>query len=400
MSSDGNSTNGVEQPHVLAAGPNRRDAAIALLAAIAVILMLYWARDVFIPVALALFFSYLLAPPVAWLARYAALPTSIGAAITLALVLGGMGAGIVALEPQAMKLLDTLPTAARKLDRELRRSARDKESVLAKAKEAAAQLEQAATSATDTRPAAGGLVKAAPGPKPEARTDRLFLVGTTTVLLAVVNAIVVIALVYLLLVAGDSFKRKLVKVCGDTLSEKKITVEILDEIDRQVQRYLAAHIGTSALLGVASWGAFALLGLDNAPFWAVAAALLHLMPYVGSALTMVLTGLVAYLQFDDLQDVALVIGSQIAIAYLIGLLLLPWITERMTRINAVTVFVALLFWGWLWGVWGLLLGVPIMMTIKAVCERVEGLQSIAELMGYEPPKPKAKPGEGGAVASA
>jgi predicted PurR-regulated permease PerM len=398
MSSDGNSTSDVERPQVLAGGANRRDAAIAVLAAIAVILMLYWARDVFIPVALALFISYLLAPPVAWLARYAALPTSIGAAITLALVLGGMGAGIVALEPQAMKLLDTFPTAARKLDRELRRSARDKESTLAKVKEAAAQLERAAASATDTSPAVAGKAKPASGPSREVRTDNLFLVGTTTVFFAVANAIVVIALVYLLLVAGDTFKRKLVKVSGDTLSEKKITVEILDEIDSQVQRYLVAHVGTSALLGVVSWGVFELLGLDNAPFWAVAAALLHLMPYVGSALTMVLTGLVAYLQFDDLQDVALVIGSQIAIAYLIGLLLLPWITERMTRINAVTIFITLLFWGWLWGIWGLLLGVPIMMTIKAVCERVEGLQPIAELMGHDPPK--AKPSEGDAVASA
>ena len=113
---------------------------------------------------------------------------------------------------------------------------------------------------------------------------------------------------------------------------------------------------------------------------------------------MALTGLVAYLQFDSLQAVAAVIGSQVVISYLIGLILMPWVTERMTRINAVTIFITLLFWGWLWGVWGLLLGVPIMMTIKAVCERVEGLQPIAELMGHDPPK--AKPSEGDAVASA
>jgi predicted PurR-regulated permease PerM len=372
----------------------RGGVALAVLASLAVILMLHWMRDVFIPVAAALFLSYLLAPAVDWLKRRASTPAPLGAAVTVLGVIGVLAAGAFALEPQARKLLDTVPTAAKKLDRELRRSALDKESAMAKVKEAAAELERAAASATDPSPQRG---KARPVP-PEARSEPLFAVGAARVALGIANAIVVVALVYLLLVAGDTFKRKLIRLSGDTLRERRITVELLDEINNQIQRYLLAHVATSALLGVACWVAFALIGLENAAFWAVAAAVLHLVPYVGSALTIALTGLVAYLQFDDLREVALVIGSQLAIAYLIGLLLLPWITEKMTRINAVTIFITLLFWGWLWGVWGLLLGVPIMMTIKAVCERVEGLQPIAELMGHDPPKPK--PSAGDAVASA
>jgi predicted PurR-regulated permease PerM len=72
----------------------------------------------------------------------------------------------------------------------------------------------------------------------------------------------------------------------------------------------------------------------------------------------------------------------------IGLLLVPWLTQRVGRLNAVTVFVALLVWGWLWGVWGLLLGIPIVMAINAVCERIEELQPISEFLGYAPKKPK------------
>jgi len=250
---------------------------------------------------------------------------------------------------------------------------------MTKMKEAAAELEKAANTAT-----AGAPARSAAPAEPAASAERYFTVGASGIAAGVANAVIVISLVYLLLVAGDAFKRKLVRVSGDTLSEKKVTVEILDEVERQIQRYLLIHVATSALLGAASWAVFALIGLDNAAFWAVAAGVLHLVPYVGSALTMTATGAVAYLQFSGLAPVALVVGGQLVIAYLVGLLLMPWCTEKLGRINAVTVLIALLFWGWLWGVWGLLLGVPIMMAVKAVCERVEGLQAVAEFLAAAP----------------
>lgn len=364
-----------------------RSVSLAALAVIAVIFTLHWAKAVLIPIALAVFLSYLLTPPVSWLRRRARLPAMLAAALAVSVVVGGLASGAVALRPQALELLDLLPKAARKVQGELRRSARDKDSAIAKVKEAAAEIEKAASTATaTTSPRAAPPSK--PQPEAPARTESYFALGTTTAVAGVANTVVVISLVYLLLVAGDIFKRKLVRVSGDTLREKKITVEILEEVDRQIQRYLLIHVATSALLGALCWVAFALIGLDNAPFWAVAAAVLHLVPYVGSALTMVATGVVAYLQFDGIAPVALVVGSQVVIAYLIGVLLMPWCTERIGRINAVMVFISLLFWGWLWGVWGLLLGVPIMMAVKAVCERVEGLQPIAEFLGSEPEKPK------------
>jgi predicted PurR-regulated permease PerM len=378
LSPDGSPATPAAAPEPEAGEPlDVRSVSLAVLAIIAAIFALHWAKAVLIPIALAVFLSYLLAPPVSWLVRRVRLPAMLAAALTVGAVVGVLAAGAVALKPQALELLEVVPNAARKLQRELRQSARDKDSAIAKVKEAAAEIEKAATTAT------GG---AAPSPKPEApaRADQYFTIGASTAVVGVANAVVVISLVFLLLVAGDTFKRKLVRVSGETLREKRITVEILDEVDRQIQRYLLIHVATSVLLGALSWVAFALIGLDNAAFWAVAAAVLHLVPYVGSALTMAATGLVAYLQFSAPLPVALVISSQVVIAYLIGLILIPWCTEKIGRINAVTVFVSLLFWGWLWGVWGLLLGVPIMMAVKAVCERTEGLQPVAEFLGYEP----------------
>jgi predicted PurR-regulated permease PerM len=374
-------------PATLAEIGGARGVSLAVLAVLAIVLTLHWAKAVLVPIALAVFLSYLFTPSVRWLKRRARMPNAVGAALVLGIVIGGVAVAAVALEPQARKLLDIVPEAARKLDREIRRSALDKESAMAKVKEAAAELERAAASASDASKPGTAKAKPKPPPPPQSRADEFFWVGTTTALEGVASAVVVIALVYLLLVAGDDFKRKMVRISGDTLTQKKITVEILDEIDRQIQRYLLIHVLTSMVHGIAAWVAFALIGLENDAIWAVLAGVLHLVPYVGTALAMVITGVVAYLQFDDLEGVALVVCSQLAIGYLIGMLIVPWVTQKMSRINAVTIFIALLFWGWLWGVWGLLLGVPIMMAIKAVCERAEGWQPVAELLGKEPAKP-------------
>ena len=377
-----------EAPPETAAPLDVRSVALVTLAIVAVIFALHWMKAVLIPIALAVFLSYLLAPSVTWLKRRARLPAMLAAALVVAVVVTGIGAGAAALQTQALELIEVLPQAARKVDRQLRRTARDKQSAIAKVKEAAAEIEKAATTATSTGPPAASKPRAE---APPARGDDYFMIGTTAAVVGVAQAVVVISLVYLLLVAGDTFKRTLVRVSGETLRDKKITVEILDEVDRQIQRYLVIHVGTSALFGVLTWAALALIGLDNAAFWGVASGVLHLIPYVGTALTITATGVIAYLQFDGIMPVALVAGSQLVIAYLVGMLLMPWCTERIGRLNAVMVFISLLFWGWLWGVWGLLLGVPIMMAVKAVCERVEGLQTIAEFLGHEPAKPKPAP---------
>ena len=172
------------------------------------------------------------------------------------------------------------------------------------------------------------------------------------------------------------------------MSKKKITLQILEEINSQIQRYLLVQLATSALLGAVVWLAFVWVGLENALFWACVGGVLHLIPYAGPTAFVSLVGLVAYAQFDSLQPVVLVLGSVLAIVAVIGLLLVPWLTQRVGGLNAVTVFVALLVWGWLWGIWGLLLGIPIVMAINAVCERVEELQPISEFLGYAPKKQK------------
>ena len=135
------------------------------------------------------------------------------------------------------------------------------------------------------------------------------------------------------------------------------------------------------LVGIITGLAFWAIGLENAAVWGIVAGVTNLIPYVGSVLVMGTSALVAFLLFNTIEMAVLVGGVSLLIHTLVGNLLTPWLTSRTSRMNPVAVFVGVIFWGWLWGVWGLLLGIPIMMIVKSVCDRVEDLQPIGELLG-------------------
>jgi predicted PurR-regulated permease PerM len=165
-----------------------------------------------------------------------------------------------------------------------------------------------------------------------------------------------------------------------TLSDKKITVEILAEIDRQIERFLLARVVISLICGVAVWLAFHLAGLEEAGVWGVLAAVLYAIPIVGPTVVVVGAAVAAFVQFGSLGMAAAVGGIGVAIGALEGNVLTPWLMSRVGEMNAVAVFVSLLFWGWIWGVWGLLLAVPITAAVKAICERVPDFNAVAELL--------------------
>lgn len=353
-----------------------RSASLAVIAVLAVILALKWAELVLVPIALAAFLSYMLRPLVVGLRRHAHIPEALGAAIALILALGLIVAGTAALAPQATRLLDSVPQATRSLEQVLKRTSLDKTSAVQKLLRAADGLERVATS----------------GPMPETEPLRLrgyLWSGTEALVSGLFQTIVVLALCYFLLLSSQSFKRKLVRISGVTISQKKNTVRILDEIDSQIQRYVIIQVATSALMGAATGLAFALIGLQNAMFWGVAAGVLHLVPYVGTAVVVLAATVFAWVQFASVDGVLLVSSSALVIAGLIGFGLVPWLTQKIGRINSVATLVSLIVWQWLWGIPGLLLGIPIMMSLIAVCERVDKFQPIAELLSSDAPPPLA-----------
>jgi len=357
---------------------------LSILAAMGAIVFLQWAQAVFIPVVLAILMSYALTPIVDWLRKHAKLHKALGAAVVLVALISLFGFGLKSLQSEALNILDIVPRAMQKLNHVLRASSNAPPGAVAKIQKAASEIERAANAAA-VPPA--GAVQARPSPDtPRFRIRDYIFMGTAGLAAGLGQFVVVIALIYFLLIAGDTFRRTLVRISEDTLSNKKITVQMLDEINRQIQRYLFVQMATSALIGVVSWILFASIGLNNAAMWGCIGAILHLIPYVGTAAFIALVSLVAYVQFDTLQPVVTMIGILVTANGLVGLLLVPWLTQKTGSLNAVTVFIALLAWGWLWGIWGLLLGVPIMMAFKAICDRIENLQSIGAFLGHPLPK--------------
>jgi len=193
--------------------------------------------------------------------------------------------------------------------------------------------------------------------------------------------VLVVFFVFFLLASGDLFKRKLVKLVGPSLEKKKITVQILNEIDVQIERFLFVRVITSVAVGVATWLAFRFIGLEQAGVWGIAAGVFNSIPYFGPVIVAAGTAVVGFLQFGTLGMAAYVSGVSLFITSVEGWLLTPWLTSKTARTNEVAIFVGLIFWSFVWGIWGTLLAVPMLVVVKAYCDHIEGLKSVGELLG-------------------
>jgi len=353
---------------------------LALLAVLAVIFVLHWARAIFIPLMLGIMISYALSPPVNLLQKWR-IPRAIGAAVLLLSIVGGIGSLGYSFSDDATKLIETLPAAAQKIRLATLKERGTSEGAMQNVQKTATQLERAASETGGPEPAVPRGVTRVQIEKPKLNVKDYLWMGTMSAVGFAGQLTMVLFLAYFMLVSGDTFRRKLVKITGPTLSKKKITLQVLNEITDQIQRYLLVQIFTSILVGVVTWLAFLWIGLEHAAIWGIAAGVFNAVPYLGPVIVTGGTALVAFLQFGTIGMALLVSGCSLVITSLEGYLLTPWLTARASRMSPVVVFVSVLFWGWLWGVWGLLLGVPIIMIIKAVCDRVEDFEPIGELLG-------------------
>lgn len=194
-------------------------------------------------------------------------------------------------------------------------------------------------------------------------------------------AILLLFLVYFLLASGEMFKEKFVKLSGERLSQKKVTVQMIDEIMSKIGQFVFYQFWSGLLVGLLTWGAFAWLGVRYAGLWGVAAGVLNCIPYFGPTIVMVTSAVAAALQFKSPGMVGLVALVSLAVTTLEGFLLAPIALGRAASVNSVAVFVSVMFWGWMWGPLGLVIAVPILMIVKTVADHVESLASISELLG-------------------
>jgi predicted PurR-regulated permease PerM len=357
-----------------------RGLALGVLAALASVYALWWGRAFAILLLLGIVISYTLYPLVAWLEAIK-IPRIFGTVIVMATVVSALTFGVYSLRGQMQTIIAQLPEAATKLSAGLAGMRIGQVGNMQKMQNAATQVEKAATQVAGGAAAPRQAVTHVIVDQPTFKLSSFLWKSSMDGLGALGQAAMVVFLVFFLLLGGDRFKRNLVRLTGPSLSKKKITVQILNDINHSIQKYLFMMLTTNLLVALLTWAVFRWLGLENAGAWAAAAGLLHIVPYLGPAVMAVATAMAAFIQFDSLGMAVLVGGASLAIATVVGTFVTTWVTGRIANMNSAAVFVSLMFWGWLWGVWGMLLSIPIIVIIKVVSQHVEQLHPIAELLG-------------------
>ena len=357
-----------------------RNLPLLVLATLACVAFLSWAQSFLVPLMLGVVISYALTPLVGWL-EAARIPRSIGTVIVMASVIGALCFGAYSLRGQVQTIIEQVPEAATQFADGISRMQLSRVGNLRTIQDAAAKVEKATTQAASALPAPRQATTHVIVDEPSFKLGDFLWESSMGAVGAMGQVATVAFLVFFLLLGGDTFKRKLVRIAGPSLTRRKIAVHILDDINGSIQKYMLMLLTTNLLVGLLSWVAFRWIGLDNAGAWAVVAGLLHAVPYLGPGLMAVAVGLAAFMQFQSFAMALLVAGASLAIATIVGTLLTTWMTGRIASMNPAAVFVSLLFWGWLWGVWGMLLSVPLIVIVKVVSQHLEQLHTLAELLG-------------------
>ena len=355
-----------------------RSMALTVLAVAAVMWILNWAREVFIPIIVAVLISYALEPVVGWLMRMR-IPRMLASGMVMALLTASLGYGAYVLTDDAAAIVAQLPEAAQKL-RQTIRPTRGEPGAIQQVQRAADELQQTADEAAGRNPVPRG-VQRVQVVEPAVDVRQYVTWGSASIVAFAGQAVLVLFFVFFLLASGDLFKRKLVKLVGPSLEKKKITVHILDDINQQIARFLLVRVITSVVVGLATWIAFRMIGLEQAGVWAILAGVFNSIPYFGPVIVAAGTAIVSFLQFGTIPMTLYTSGISLAITSVEGWLLTPWLTSRTARTNEIAVFVGLIFWSFVWGVWGTLLAVPMLVAVKACCDRIEDLKPVGELLG-------------------
>ena len=357
-----------------------RGVALGVLAALALIFALSWAERFLVPLLLGIVIAYTLNPLVVWLEAIK-IPRVVGTVVVMATVIGALVLGTYSLRGEMQTIIEQLPQAAGKVSTAIGRARIGQLGNMQTIQNAATEVQEATTRATGGSPASRQPATHVVVDQPTFKLGNFLWEGSMGALGAMGQASIVVFLVFFLLLGGDQFKRKLVQLTGPSLSKKKITVHILDDINGSIQKYMLMLLATNLLVALLTWIAFRWIGLENAGAWAVAAGLLHIVPYLGPGVTAAATGMAAFMQFESFAMTLLVGGASLAIATLVGTFVTTWMIGRIANMNSAAVFISLLFWGWLWGVWGMLLSIPIIVIVKVVSQHVEQLHPMAELLG-------------------
>lgn len=318
----------------------------------------------FIPVILAHLLDRLLSPLVR-AGKSLGLPTPLGAGLVILTFFALVGGGVYTLWTPATEWIESAPRKMQIAEYKLRGLTESIEEVQA----AAQEVEEA----TETGEDGSQEIQVE-----DERTVGQILMSQTREFFS--GLLVTIFLLYFLLASGDMLLRKLVRMFP-VFSHRKKAVRIVRSIERDLSRYLGMMCIINLGLGLAVWGAMALLGLPNPALWGALAGILNFIPYLGPVLNIAVVGLVAIVSFDSVYWALLAPTAYLVLNGIEGTLVTPTVMGWRLRLNPVVIFIALTFWTWIWGIAGSLLAVPLLASIKITCDRIEFLRPVGVLLG-------------------
>ena len=340
-----------------------RSVSITVIAVLVVFYTLYFAASLLVPIAASVLLSMLLAPAVQFIERLH-VPRMFASGIIVLATVGLIGAGITALAGPAQSWIEKGPESLRKMEQRFLAIRKPLEDI----KKATDKLQEATEATASAGPQEVRVVR-------PALTD-LVLSGTPQ---AIASTLSVTILVYFLLASGDVFLRKLVTVIP-TFHDKKRAVEITRQIETDISFYLLSFTSVNVGLGVAMAVVTALLGIPNPLLWGALVAVLNFVPYVGAFTSVAILAMVGVQTFDSLPQALAAPAIMLMLVFISAEVITPFVLGRGLLLNPVAIFIAILLWGWLWGLVGVLLAVPLLVSFKIVCERVEPLNPIAEFL--------------------
>lgn len=363
-----------------------------MLATLAIVVALWWGQRFLVPVIAGVLLAMLLGPLVQHAARVLR-SRAAGAVLSLALVISLLVTASSAFSDQLLRVAERVPEMMSLAASKLGETDSRTQSLMIRARAALNELDDAATGLSDmkvgsrparkTRVATQKTVAGAEAPFTEgaAQALRTTAVGGSGLLLRVLSELTIAFFVAFFLLAGGSLLGdRFLDLWGRSADTRRRAEDALRESARQVRIYAAVLLVTNAIIGFGVWLAFWLAGLPDAGGWGVTAAVLHVIPYLGMA---VLTGLGAaetFLAHGTLAAAAGMGAYIVVVSTLVGTLVTAWLQGLAARMNPAAVFIGLVFWGALWGIWGLFLGPVLIVLLKVIAEHTRSAQRMARLM--------------------
>ena len=371
-----------------------------VLATLAGIVALWWGRSFLIPLTAGLMLAMLVFPVAMRLERW--LHSRIaGATLTLALVIATIGLGATAFGDQLARVAGRAPDMISLVAQQISDTEPGADSLLQRARESFNQLDRAADRLASTRP----MVRTARGKAIAARKAELAasavaasapqinltqsatvalrdsaVSGSSALLKLAGDLTIIFFVAFFVLAGGPPLAERFLGLWNERPGLRLRAEHAALECVRQIRISRGVLLVTNTVVGIAVWAAFAITGLPDAAGWGITAALLHVVPYLGMAMLTGLGAAEAYLAYGTLGAALGMAGFLVLLSMLVGTVVTLWLQGRAAKMNAAAVFIGVVFWGALWGVWGLLLGPALVVLLKVVAEHTRPGQHLAHLM--------------------